>query len=485
MAQTNVVRELIIKWGFAVDEAKKLISDLYDFAKKTPFTIPGIEDAALTLLGVGIESDKIVSTLKKLGDVAAGTKAPLFRLAWNFAQVKSQTKLTGREIKDFGVLKVPILAVLAKQFGKTTAEISKMVSVDKILFEDVDKAFTNMASKGGKFFNLMFKLSESLFGIINNVKDSITILAREIGWVLLPEAKRLSNQFLEYLTINKKLIVTKAISHFKVMIKFSRNLYETLKITLEIFSLFIKVIGGVERAIKLLAFALLVFLQLQLAVFLGRITLLFWQFGKAVKYGSLMTTFFNASILRIPVILGTIIILIALLIEDIIGWTRGLDSLTGAVVDFFEVQIKKVKEFLLQFETIRFFWDRYKNLIARFTKFYEEQSAKRLKIDEAARGKIGYGLGYGKEYGLSGGAYKALGAFAGVERAVAPTPSPSKALSPINNINLSMPVNVTVNKDEDSKKIGDVIIQSGKSIANDFQDALRRTHRANTSTISY
>jgi len=81
---------------------------------------------------------------------------------------------------------VPILDVLAKQFGVTKAEVIKMTSGGKVGFKDFEKAMFSMSGKGGMFFNMMDKQSKTLAGALSTLKDNFSKLGREIGQMLLP-----------------------------------------------------------------------------------------------------------------------------------------------------------------------------------------------------------------------------------------------------------------------------------------------------------
>lgn len=186
--QQQVAFETMLGSG---EKATKLLDDLSKFASRTPFEIDGIRQNAKQLLGMGIEADKIIPTLKALGDVSAGLSVPLDRIALNFGQIKAQGKLTGRELRDFAVNGVPLLDELAKMFGKTKEEISAMVSAGEIGFDDVEQAFISMSSEGGKFANLMGAQSETLAGMWSNLKDQITLTSQTIGMQLLPYLKPL------------------------------------------------------------------------------------------------------------------------------------------------------------------------------------------------------------------------------------------------------------------------------------------------------
>jgi len=173
----------------SAERADVLLNKIKKFAKETPFDLPQVVKGGRALLAFGIEADKIIPTMKSLGDVSAGLGVPMERLILNFGQVKAQAKLTGRELRDFAVAGVPLLATLAKNLNKTEAEIQDMVSRGTIGFRLVEKAFESMSGEGGRFSNLMAKQMDSLQGKFSNVKDVVFQLAAEFGNSLLPATK--------------------------------------------------------------------------------------------------------------------------------------------------------------------------------------------------------------------------------------------------------------------------------------------------------
>lgn len=178
------------------EKANKMLQNLSKFAKKTPFQIPEIRQAAKQLLAVGIEADDLIPTLKSLGDIAAGTGGDFDRIVLNLGQVVTQGKLTGREMMDFQRNMVPITAGLAKHFGVMESEIADMVSSGKISSQDVIETFEEMTSAGGMFDNMMFKLSDTVPGTFSNMQDSITGLSEAIGKIFTPSAKELLDEII-------------------------------------------------------------------------------------------------------------------------------------------------------------------------------------------------------------------------------------------------------------------------------------------------
>jgi len=174
------------------EKALSTLKELTDFAAKTPFTIPGVEKGARMLLAVGFEAEELIPTLKSVGDVAGGLglgEEGLTRLILNLGQVKTQGKLTGRELRDFAVSGVPLIDSLATEFGVTKEEISDMVSKGEIGFDSVMKAFNGMSGEGGKFFNLMEAQSKTFLGQMSNIEDSFIKIARTMGEEFLPIVK--------------------------------------------------------------------------------------------------------------------------------------------------------------------------------------------------------------------------------------------------------------------------------------------------------
>lgn len=173
-------------WG--AEAARKMLQDLSDFAANTPFELTGVRQTAKQLLAYGIEAHKIIPTLKALGDVSAGLSVPIEQVAYAYGQVKSATKLTGNDLKQFINAGVPIIQELAKNMGVAESKIKDMVSAGKIWFADVEKAFQTMSSEWGKFANLMEKQSDTMMGAWSNLQDSIDSLGEAIWSLFTGEA---------------------------------------------------------------------------------------------------------------------------------------------------------------------------------------------------------------------------------------------------------------------------------------------------------
>lgn len=196
-------------------KAKVVLKDLAKFARETPFQLKDVITNSKLLLGMGFAAEDLTGVMQRLGDVAAGLGVPLERIALNFGQVMAQSKLTGRELRDFAIAGVPLLQTLAKQFKVTTGEIRDMVERGDISFYDVDQAFRTMTSSGGKFFNLMHNQMGTLNGIISNLKDSFTLISKALGDIVLPTIKKFAQNLLD--VVNDPKFIPAMVKGIEVM----------------------------------------------------------------------------------------------------------------------------------------------------------------------------------------------------------------------------------------------------------------------------
>lgn len=172
------------------ERATELQSQIVDLAAKTPFELTELNDYTKRLMSMGIEHKDVIADMKSLGDVAAGVgKEKLPQIVLAFGQVKAAGKLMGGELKQFTEAGVPLLETLAKQAGKSTAQIRDAISAGTVNFDMVREAMRSLTGEGGKFFNLMEKQSKTLDGMMSNLSDSFNQVQVELGDKLMPTAK--------------------------------------------------------------------------------------------------------------------------------------------------------------------------------------------------------------------------------------------------------------------------------------------------------
>lgn len=174
----------------SAEKADKLLRDMAEFAKRTPFELEGLQEATKRLLAYGVSSETVLDELEVLGNIAAGVgmdKLPQLTLA--YGQVRAATKLTGAELRQFTEAGIPLLEELSKVTGMTTKEMAGNIGDLDITFEQVQQALQNMTGEGGRFNDLMTKQSGTFLGMISNIKDALGQFMIAAGTPLLEALK--------------------------------------------------------------------------------------------------------------------------------------------------------------------------------------------------------------------------------------------------------------------------------------------------------
>ena len=163
------------------EKADALMAQIIQTAVTTPFQLTDLATGAKQLVAYGFAAEEVNGTLLRLGNVAAALGLPLERLTYLYGTTRTQGRLYQRDMLQFTTSGIPVLQGLANMYGKSTAEINKMVSAGKIGFPEVQKVFEQMTNKGGKFYNLMQEQAKTIPGKISNLKDQITMMTNNIG----------------------------------------------------------------------------------------------------------------------------------------------------------------------------------------------------------------------------------------------------------------------------------------------------------------
>ncbi len=501
LEQTEIAFEVLLG---SAKEAEKRLGELFAFAKKTPFTIPGVLREAKRLLAFGFSGESLVANLEKLGNIAAGVgvdKLPFLVKA--FSDVRSAGRLMGREVLQFVNAGVAIIPGLADQFNKTQFEIRKMIEQGKISFGDVDELLTKLTTGEGRFADLMVRQSKTFLGLLSNIKDAIILLAADIGGELLPAAKELASEFLIFLEVNKEIIKTRAAEFMKILAKFILNVFKVLKATIAVFKPFVMLLGGAENALKALTLALTLFLGLQIASFLGTAVIAVGAFTASLTAATVAALALNAAVALIPVAIGLIVVAIGLIIEDIVAFFSGKDSVTGLIVEAFKNAFGTVANLLGKLE------ERFNSLprifqmlaggiigilttplriikgvvesVIEVIKLFRNQSTLKdvaLKIGKTALNLIPIiGPALGAVQGARGGLRGALG--------IGPSgpPTPQAQNSNVNNtIRVDSPITVQVPEGTPTGEIGERI-QEG--VSNALTDVFRVAVRANGIQVAF
>lgn len=164
----------------SAEKGKKLMGELSKFALITPFTTDQVNSAAKSLLAFGVEGNKILPTLKLIGDVSAGTGKDLSEMAIIFGQIRSTGRLMGQDLLQLINAGFNPLQIISEKTGKSMTVLKKEMEKGLISFDMVEQAFRDATSEGGLFFNLMEKQSQSVGGLLSTIAGNLEEISKKL-----------------------------------------------------------------------------------------------------------------------------------------------------------------------------------------------------------------------------------------------------------------------------------------------------------------
>ena len=169
------------------EKATKMLADISKMAAKTPFEKMDLQNAAQQLL-TSVDEEKVLDYMKQLGDIAVGDRQKFQSLALVFGQVTSSGKLNGQDLMQFINAGFNPLKELQEMTGKTYAELQDAMSKGQISADMVAAAMKRATSEGGKFYQMMDKMSAATGGristVIGNIKDKTAEMFKYIAPII-------------------------------------------------------------------------------------------------------------------------------------------------------------------------------------------------------------------------------------------------------------------------------------------------------------
>ncbi len=161
LEQTRIKFETLLG---SSDKANKMLANLNKFANKTPFENADLQRNAELLLNFGMGGKKILPTLKMLGDISGGNKEKLNSMTLAYAQMQSTGKLMGQDLLQMINAGFNPLQIISEKTGLSMGKLKEQMSKGQISAKMVESAFATATGKGGRFYGMMDKISQSGWG---------------------------------------------------------------------------------------------------------------------------------------------------------------------------------------------------------------------------------------------------------------------------------------------------------------------------------
>lgn len=277
------------------DKAAAFFSELKDFAVKTPLLLNDLAKGGQLLLGFGVDLDKVMPTLKQIGDISMGNADRFNSLTLAFAQMSATGKLMGQDLLQMVNAGFNPLKTMSETTGKSMETLKDEMSKGAISADMVAKAFEDATGKGGKFNGMLEKQSKGIKGSISNLEGAIQDALNDMGEKgqgIITEGISLATtavQNYEKLgTILAGMIATYGMYKVAVILATEAEKGYTIAQTLNI-----KVLLLAEKAQKLLNATMLANPYVLAAVALGAIVTAAWAFHDSTTAGERAQARFN------------------------------------------------------------------------------------------------------------------------------------------------------------------------------------------------
>lgn len=146
------------------EKASAMFGELREFAATTPLGLMNLGKGAEMMLGFNVEAEKVVPTLKQIGDISMGNVDRFNSLTLAFSQMHSTGKLMGQDLLQMINAGFNPLSQISKTTGKSVSELKEEMSDGAISAEMVAKAFEDAAGKGGMFNGMLEKQAKGMRG---------------------------------------------------------------------------------------------------------------------------------------------------------------------------------------------------------------------------------------------------------------------------------------------------------------------------------
>lgn len=168
------------------EKASALIAEIKSYGTVTPYDTEGLAQAARLMLSYGMSSSKIMPTLQMLGDIAMGDKDKLQSLTLAFSQMSASGRVCKEDLNQMVDAGFNPLQIISEKTGKSIGELTDEVSKGAISVQDIEQAFIDATSEGGKFHNMVNNMSDSIAGKTAQMTDNWEAFKASIGALLKP-----------------------------------------------------------------------------------------------------------------------------------------------------------------------------------------------------------------------------------------------------------------------------------------------------------
>lgn len=185
--QQQVALEGILGSASKAEKAIQRIRNMALNSPKTTYELVGYTKQLAAYDVGGQDPDKLLDVVHQLAELSTGLGVDMQRLILAYGQVNAASVLRGQELRQFTEAGIPMVQALADKFTQlnghlvTTGEVFELISKRQVSFEMVASVLRDMTAEGGKFYEMQSRVTDTLYGQMQKLKDLWTINLDNLG----------------------------------------------------------------------------------------------------------------------------------------------------------------------------------------------------------------------------------------------------------------------------------------------------------------
>lgn len=187
ISYTGALEQSQIAWNTLLgsqEAAEEMQKNLQNLVKETPFDYAGVDKMAKSLSMAGFEGQDLLDAVVSVGDAVSavgGNTDTATSATRALYQMYSKGKVQAEEMMQLSEAGIPVWQILAKETGKSVAELQEMGSAGELLAEEVLPMLVK--GMGAEFAGAMEDQSQSFNGLMATFQDQLGMVG---SWLTTP-----------------------------------------------------------------------------------------------------------------------------------------------------------------------------------------------------------------------------------------------------------------------------------------------------------
>lgn len=259
-------------------------------------------------------------------------------------------KYIGKDLLKSGKSAEEQLLDMADAFAKMPDQATRLAAAQDVFGRDGYR-MVNMLKQGSAAIREQMEEADALGLVIGEEGVRATLeyedsqkrlgaaikgVRNSIGVELLPEITEGVNGFRQWIVANREWLKTNIVGGLRTLLRYLEIGGRILKQVVVSARGVVQIFGGFENVLKMVTYAMLAMLAVNIVWFFGSAVLAIGSAIKAFELFGNAGLIANAKAAAIPLLIGAAFIALGLIIEDIIAYIQGRDSVTGVLLDKME-----------------------------------------------------------------------------------------------------------------------------------------------------